>query len=135
MSTLEVCAVVVAASSIVIAAASVTGLASLRRLRRQLETMGAYTNRTLVRLNGIAANLDGIVRDGRRLETRVHAAMDVLLDEIEPPLRLVRAVLAGTRTGLAALTRSSANGIRMRGRSEPERMPQKGETHEHDTEQ
>ncbi len=103
MSMIDACLVVIAVSAGAFALAVWIALVHTLPLLKRLGFLAADAATTLQRLNGIAADLEGLVRDARRLEKRVSNTAGVLLDQVEPPLRLVSALLAGTRTGLGSL--------------------------------
>ena len=103
MSILEVSVVVIALSAVAFALAVWIVLAHVLPVLKRMEILAADAATTLHRLNGIAADLEGVVHDARRLEMRVSNTAGVLLDQLEPPVRVVSALLAGTRTGLSSL--------------------------------
>jgi hypothetical protein len=126
MDILEASVVVIALSAGAFVLAVWIVLVRVLPLLRRMEILAADAATTLYRLNSIAADLEGVVRDARRLELRVSNTAGVLLDQIEPPVRLVSALLAGTRTGLGSLlgswgSRAVAGGRKKGADNRPER--------------
>jgi len=80
----------------------------LRRSDRLLRR----SNRTMRRVNAIAYDLEDMARDARRLEGRFAKSAHGLLDDVEPLWRALRAVLAGTRTGIGTLFTHNGDGPR-----------------------
>jgi len=103
MSIYEACMTVIALSAGAIALAAWVVLARVLPVLRRVEILAADAATSLQRLNGIAADLEGVVRDARRLEKRVSNTAGVLLDQVEPPVRVVSALLAGARAGVGSL--------------------------------
>ena len=95
MSILEVSVAVIALSAVAFALAVWIVLAHVLPVLKRMEILAADAATTLHRLNGIAADLEGVAHDARRLEMRVSNTAGVLLDQLEPPVRVVSALLAG----------------------------------------
>jgi hypothetical protein len=100
MNVLELSAVVIAASLLVIAIVAVVQATFLLRIHRELGTASRRIHRELERVSEIAGNIDELVVSAARLERRVHGSVTALLDQIEPPLRMLSTVLAGVRAGI-----------------------------------
>jgi hypothetical protein len=108
MSILEVCAVVVAASMALVATSVVVGLIGFGRLRRRLDDMMNRLHSSLSSTDRLLEDVDGIVGNLRRLETRLQSNVEVVLNQVEPPVRTAAAVLAGVRSGLSSLLRGGS---------------------------
>jgi hypothetical protein len=105
MSVIEWALVMVATSATVVAFAAIFIAGRSALLFRRLEYASGDLRVVLQRLHRIAADLEGVTRDARATETRVSNTVNLLLDQTEPPLRVLTAALAGARAGFTALVR------------------------------
>ena len=126
MNILEISAVLIALSSLVMATVAVAQLMSLKRIQRRLETTIQRTNRALERLNKAAASVEDIVRHASRLERRLHRTVDGLLDRVESPLRLLSAVLASARAGITSWRNAGRHAARDGSASPQRAMAEEG---------
>lgn len=103
MGLAEVSLLILSAAAVIIAIAVVIVVAHVLPLLARVDTLVGEANATLQRVNRITGDVEGVVRDVRQLESRVNRSLGTVLDQVEPPLRLLSAVLAGARAGVAAL--------------------------------
>lgn len=119
MTVTEWSFVVIAVSAAVIAVATILIAARAVPLLRRLDDVAGDLRAALERVQRIAADLEAVSRDARHTEARVSNAVNRLLDQAEPPLRVLTGALAGVRAGLGALV----SGRRSDGRVAPPSAP------------
>jgi len=102
MSVLEVCAIILALAMASIAVSAVVGLIRLTTLSRDAERALGRIETTLSAVDRMLSDSHEVIRDVRRVETRVRENMNILLDQVEPPIRTIAALIGATRSGLAA---------------------------------
>lgn len=122
MTVLEWSAIIAALSMAVIATAIVAALWRAIPLWKRLDATLTEARRALQRMRQVTREIQHLSRDVRRLEHRVSRTAHGLLDQVEPPLKLVGALIAGARSGFSAWTRASnddANGNHLKSKSTP----------------
>lgn len=106
MTIMELSVAVVALSALATGIAVVIGVSHLLPLIRDAGVLLRDANQTVLRINRIAEDAEIVVRDARKLETRLSATVGGVLDNIEPPLRWAGALKTAIRIGAVALLRS-----------------------------
>jgi len=106
MSIAEVCLMIMATTAVAIAAIMATFVVRVTASLRRAETLSDEATRSLRRLTALIGSTTEVVADVARVERRVGRVANVLLDEVEPPLRQAAAVLSGVRAGWGAWVRS-----------------------------
>jgi hypothetical protein len=106
MTILEASAITMAASLAVMATTFVIGLVGFARLRRRLDDVMTRLHLTLSSTHRLLDEAGLIVRNLRHLESRVQTNVDVVLDQVEPPIRVAAALLSALRTGVTSLFRN-----------------------------
>jgi hypothetical protein len=117
MTVIEVSILIVAIASVAFTAAAIIALVRLLRLWSRADLLLRDARETLRRLDVVAAELAESSRDAARVRRRVTSTANRLLDEVEPPIRQVAAILSGLRVGLGALFGPSPNGSARPGRT------------------
>ena len=81
----------------------------VKALMQKAESLLATTHEIAEHANRIAARVEEMADDARRVEGRVAGTADQVLDQIEPPIRQVAALVAGVRAGLGRLLDRRSN--------------------------
>lgn len=105
MTVIEICMVTIAVASAVVGVTAALLAVRLQPVLRRSETVLDNTRDLLVRLERATGDVESILRDARRVENRIARSADRILDEVEPPLRLIPALLSGVRATVAAFVR------------------------------
>ena len=110
MSLIETCLLIVAVSAAAVAVATLVALGRLLKLWASTNLLLGDLREVIGRLNTIAAELEQTTIATRDVRRRVTQTANRILDEVEPPVRQITAILSGIRVGLGALFGSSTNG-------------------------
>jgi hypothetical protein len=121
MTLMEVLVAVIALSAIVTTVCIVLIAKHTLPLARRGRVVLHRSDRTLRRLNRVAGDLEYVSHDFRVMEARVARTAHALLDQIDPPLRVLSAVLTGTRAGIGALFSHNGDGRSARHDHKPHR--------------
>jgi hypothetical protein len=80
----------------------------LRSLAKRSAPIVANAMLTAEHVSRISKNLEDMSATARHLEERVADTAELVMDEIEPPIRTLAAVLAGVRAGINKLFESNS---------------------------
>jgi methyl-accepting chemotaxis protein len=103
MTVIAIALVVIAICQVAWLATAIVAELRARALMRRAEPVIAKTNEIAEHVNRIAARIQEMAEIARRVEGRVAGTADRVLDEIEPPIRQMAAVMAGVRAGVGRL--------------------------------
>jgi hypothetical protein len=121
MTLMEFLVAVIALAAVVVSVCVVMTVRRMFPLARKWRVLLTRSNRTLLRLNRVAVDMEEVSRDLRLIESRVSHSAHGLLDQVEPALRMLGALLTGARTSLDALFHSNGNGRFARHPRQPQR--------------
>jgi hypothetical protein len=97
MSTIEVSVILLTAIAAVVGVLAVVVTVRLVPVLRAYEALARDARETLGRIDRIAGDLERTSGDMSRIERRVAGSLDRVMDQVEPPIRTVAALIAGVR--------------------------------------
>lgn len=103
MTVIEMSLATIAVASAVVGLTAALVAVRLQPLARNAERLLESGRELLVRLERITDDAEAMLKDARRVEHRIARSADLILDQVEPPLRVVPALMSGLRAGVAAL--------------------------------
>lgn len=103
MTVIEMSLATIAVASAVVGLTAALVAVRLQPLARNAERLLESGRDLLVRLERITDDAEAMLKDARRVEHRIARSADLILDQVEPPLRVVPALMSGLRAGVAAL--------------------------------
>lgn len=106
MTVIETCLVTIAMASAVVGVTAVLLAVRLGSVMQRAEIVLDSTRQVLVRLESSTTEIESILKDARRVESRIARSADRILDEVEIPLRIVPALMSGVRAGIASMFRN-----------------------------
>lgn len=106
MTVIETCMVTIAMASAVVGVTAVLVAVRLGSVVQRTELVLDSTRQALMRLESATADIEAILKDARRVESRIARSADRILDEVEIPLRVVPALMSGIRAGIASMFRN-----------------------------
>ncbi len=118
MTLLEISIVAIAIVNVALLAAMIV---LVMRLRTTLDVVQSVVkdhavpvidtvHRVADKVNGVAEQVQRMAGDVRNVEQRVAGTAHRVMDEIEPPVRQIAALLAGVRSGVGRLFEASERG-------------------------
>jgi uncharacterized protein YoxC len=103
MTVTEIALVAIAVAMFAIAVSMVVLVLRVLPVFDRAQLLLRRSSATLARMQRIAGDLQDMTRDARALEGRVSRTAHALLDQLEPPLRMLAAIMAGVRTAVSVL--------------------------------
>ena len=103
MTVTAIALVVIALCQLAWLIGAIVAATRLRALMRKAEPLIEKSHEIAGHVNRIAARVEDMAEVARRVEGRVAGTADRMLDQIEPPIRQVAAVVAGVRAGVNRL--------------------------------
>jgi hypothetical protein len=111
MTVISISMLVIALINVVLMAVVIAMLLRVKRLIDQAEGIATQHAVPLIeRLNAVAEDVKNIADDARRVEQRVTALTSRMIDQVEPPVRALAAVVAGVRAGVGRLFEAGDRG-------------------------
>lgn len=113
MSTIEVFLLALTVVAVIVGVLAVVITVRLVPLLRAYEALARDAQGALDRFDRIAGDLERVSGDLRRIERRVAGSVDRVMDQVEPPIRTLAAVMAGVRGAARAFVGArQARGVR-----------------------
>jgi hypothetical protein len=97
MSTIEVSLLALTVITAVVGVLAIVITVRLVPLLRAYEALARDAREALDRFDHIAGDLERVSGDMRRIERRVAGSVDRVMDQVEPPIRTLAALMAGVR--------------------------------------
>jgi hypothetical protein len=111
MTLTAVALVVIAACQLIWLAVAIVAMVRVRALARRVEPIIENVQRVSEHATHVVQQVEDMARVARQVEARVAGTADLVLNQIEPPIRTFAAALAGLRAGVGKFLdhRSSGN--------------------------
>lgn len=112
MTITEICLIVITLCMLALTTGVVIVVVKLLPLARSLETLTGEGRALVLRLQGVTAEVEGMVRDARQVEARAAGLVRGVLDRVEPPLQQLASVIGNVSNAVTALARLLPSGGR-----------------------